>query len=140
MATYSTRDRLKTEERVRCLFNNQKRKHTEKFPRRKNKLNHEFDLYEPSKIIGGITTSRWWNKTEKHSSNSGGQDRASAELLWLTMWDGDERRVMICTELDMADNLYRRWSKCPFPKDILILYCDLSKKGNNFSKVGTLSY
>ena len=43
---------------------------------------HEFDLYETGKVIGGISTSPW--KTSKNCyNNTGGQDRISAELLWL---------------------------------------------------------
>jgi len=135
---YSRKDRLEIERKVRDLFNEQKGRHAEKLPRRKNELNHEFDLYERSKVIGGITTSPWWNKTKKHSSNSGGQDRASTELLWLTMWGGNEQRVMICTERDMAENLCRRWRTCPFLKKIEIVYCDLSKKRDNFKPIGIL--
>ena len=47
---------------------------------------HEFDIYEMNKVIGGISTSTWFNKAKegkKSTSNSSGQDRAATELLWL---------------------------------------------------------
>jgi len=40
---------------------------------------HEFDLYETGKVIGGISTSPWFNRTK--GNNTGGQDRAATELL-----------------------------------------------------------
>lgn len=95
---------------------------------------HEFDLYEPNKVIGGITTSPWKNKTG--SQNTGGQDRASTELLWLTLWYGNERRVMILTDQEMADMLHKRWKGCPFPNKIEIMHCNLSQR--KFDIVGIL--
>lgn len=132
----STKDRLEIEEKVRSLFNKLEKTDAKKLPRKYSKLTHEFDLYEEGNVIGGVTTSPWWNKTEKHTSNSGGQDRASTELLWLTMWNGNEHRVLICTEKDMAENLLRRWKGCRFPERIDICYCDLPKQ--KLDLLGTL--
>jgi len=90
------------------------------------KAKHKFDIYEGGKFIGGITTSPWKNSTG--SNNTGGQDRASTELLWLSLWQGRERRVMILTDREMANKLFNRWESCPFPHKIEIIYCNLSEK------------
>jgi hypothetical protein len=95
---------------------------------------HEFDLYERARVIGGITTSPWMNKTG--SSNTGGQDRASTELLWLSLWPGKELRVMILTDREMADKLFKRWYGCIFPYPIKIIHCELPKR--RFEDIGML--
>jgi len=69
-------------------------------------------------------------------SLTGGQDRASTELLWLTLWNGNERRVMILTNREMADKLYKRWKGCPFPKRSEIIHCNLPQR--EFDIVGML--
>ncbi len=97
---------------------------------------HKFDIYECGKFIGGITTSTWKCNTVLKSNNSGGQDRASTELLWLSLWQGRERRVMILTDTEMADRLFKRWQGCKFPRQIEILHCDESKR--LFETVGVL--
>lgn len=97
---------------------------------------HEFDLYEPNKVIGGISTSPWTNKTSRRSTNTGGQDRVSTELLWLTLCPGDERRVMVLTDEDMAERLFERWQGCAFPHRIQIIFCNLSE--NRLQRVGVL--
>ena len=95
---------------------------------------HEFDLYETSKIIGGVSTSPWLNKSG--SNNTGGQDRAATELLWLTLWLGDEKRVHVLTDRKMAHSLFRRFSGACFPERIEIQYFDIEAK--KFTVVGTL--
>jgi len=97
---------------------------------------HKFDIYECGKFIGGITTSTWKCNTVRRSNNSGGQDRASAELLWLTLYRGDERRVMILTDEDMAERLFGRWQGCAFPHRIEIIHCDLREE--RLKKIGVL--
>lgn len=76
---------LEIELEIRNHFNSCYRVNTEKDVIRigSKGASHEFDLYECSKVIGGITTSPWKNRTG--SSNTGGQDRASTELLWLAL-------------------------------------------------------
>jgi len=95
---------------------------------------HEFDIYEQNIVIGGISTSPWFNKTG--SNNTGGQDRASTELLWLTLWQGSERRFHILTDEEMARRLFKKFSGAPFPHNIEIHHFEISTK--MFSLVGTL--
>ena len=97
---------------------------------------HKFDIYECGRFIGGITTSPWRCDTPSRSNNTGGQDRCSTELLWLTLWEGTEHRVMILTDNEMADKLHKRWQGCKFPHQIEIFHCDLDKK--EFKSVGVL--
>jgi hypothetical protein len=95
---------------------------------------HEFDFYEKSKIIGGISTSPWVNKSG--SNNTGGQDRAATELLWLTLWPGGEKRVHVLTDKQMANRLFKRFSGVGFHKSIEIQHFDM--KAKTFHVVGTL--
>jgi hypothetical protein len=95
---------------------------------------HEYDLYEGNRVIGGITTSPWKNRSG--TTNTGGQDRASTELLWLSVWQGTERRVMILCDRDMALNLYKRWRGCAFPYHIEIVHYD--EPVHTLTVVGTL--
>ncbi|MFC1908836.1 hypothetical protein ACFLXD_03095 [Chloroflexota bacterium] len=97
---------------------------------------HEFDLYMPEKFIGGISTSPWTNKTPRRSTNTGGQDRVSTELLWLNLWEGNEHRIIILTDREMADRLLKRWRGCAFPHQVEIIHYDLSVK--YFETVGKL--
>lgn len=129
-------DRLAVEESVRSLFNRMEVTRADKTRLRvgDSGATHEYDLYETGKIIGGITTSPWKNSTG--TNNSGGQDRASTELLWLTLWSGAERRVMVFTDLSMANNITKRWGGCPFPHRIDILHCELAQ--NQIHVIGTL--
>ena len=129
-------EKRRIESETRALFNRKNQVNAEK---RKLKVGqatkpHEFDLFDPSKVIGGITTSPWI--VGKHTNNTGGQDRISAELLWLTLWSGNERRVMILTDKEMASKMHRRWGGCPFPHRIEIIHCDLSRK--RFETIGLL--
>jgi hypothetical protein len=127
---------LEAESEIRDLFNS-----SYKVAARKTKLRvgqtekaHEFDIYDANRIIGGITTSPWKNLSG--SSNSGGQDRASAELLWLTLWQGDERRVIILSNEDMANRLLRRFRGSNFPHHIEIIHYDSSLR--EFKELGRL--
>ena len=95
---------------------------------------HEFDIYSPDKFIGGISTSPWTNKTPRHSSNSGGQDRVSTELLWLNLWEGKERRIVVLTDREMAERLYKKWRGCAFSYPIGIIHYE----SGNFETIGTL--
>ena len=130
-------EKRKIEEEVRSLFNRhnqtkaEKRKH---LPVGQQGASHEFDLYDLHKVIGGITTGTWLTKNGNY--NTGAQDRASTELLWLTLWAGDERRVMILSDNKMADNLFRRWQGCPFTHQIEIIHYNLTQK--RFETVGVL--
>ena len=122
-------ERLQIEEEAVSKFNSQYGTDARKvkgLPVGNANAKHEFDLYEPGKVIGGVTTSPWTNKTG--STNTGGQDRAAAELLWLSLWGGEERRILIVTDPDMARRLLERFGGCPFPKPIEILQYNSHKK------------
>lgn len=100
---------------------------------------HEFDIYEINKVIGGISTSTWFNKAKegkKGTSNSSGQDRAATELLWLDLWPGNERRIHILTDQEMAIRLFKKFSGAKFQRSIEIHYFEINKK--IFTHVGTL--
>lgn len=136
MKKVDIQEKIRIESEIRDLFNK-----SEKVNTKKERLSfqpdappHEFDLYKKGKVIGGISTSSWRNRTG--TNNSGGQDRVSTELLWLTLWKGQERRVMILSSKDMAGRLLRRWQACSFPYPIEIIYFDLTNKA--FETIGTL--
>lgn len=95
---------------------------------------HEFDLFEKEKVIGGISTSPWFNKTG--SNNTGGQDRSIAELFWLTFWNGLEKRVHILTDNEMAIRLYNRFKGVPMMSKIEIIHFDLIQR--LFTPIGEL--
>lgn len=96
---------------------------------------HEFDLYEEGKVIGGISTSSW-KTSKKNNNNTGGQDRVSTELLWLTLWPGNEKRVLILTDHDMSKNIHTKFRGTPFAKKVYIFHFDLNNK--SFKKTGEL--
>lgn len=95
---------------------------------------HEFDLYEKGKVIGGISTLLWTNKTG--TNNTSGQDRVSTELLWLTLWHGNEKRVLILTDLDMSEKIYKKFRGTPFAKKVHVFHFDLKNK--SFEEIGEL--
>lgn len=95
---------------------------------------HEFDLYEAGKVIGGISTSPWFNKSG--TNNTGGQDRAATELLWLSLWSGAEQRIHVLTDDDMAHRLFKRFSGATFPCRIQIQH--FHRDQETFRIVGTL--
>jgi hypothetical protein len=97
-------------------------------------VSHEFDLYEANKVIGGASTSPWFNKSG--SNNTGGQDRAAAELLWLSLWQGNEKRVHVLTDKEMACRLFKRFSGACFPHRIEVPHFEINTK--TFSLVGAL--
>jgi len=115
--------------RVRSLFNELWSANTEKcrLPIGDSDHKHESDLFEKGEVIGGIRTSPWKNRTEKKTNNTGGQDRAAAELLWLSLWPGTEKRIHILTDWEMAVKTYERFCYGSFPKRITIYNCDYSK-------------
>ncbi len=132
---------LQIEQKVREAFNDlggtKAKKTTLRFG--KTSPSHEFDLYENKKIIGGISTSPWFNKpkgSKRPTGNTSGQDRASTELLWLSLWQGSERRVHILTDKEMAERLFKKFSGACFSRSIEIHHYDVDK--NTFRHVGTL--
>lgn len=95
---------------------------------------HEFDLYEKGKVIGGVSTSPWFNKSG--SNNTGGQDRAATELLWLSLWPSNEKRVHVLTDKEMTQRLFKRFAGSGFPHRIEIQHFNIKTK--TFSVIGTL--
>lgn len=81
---------------------------------------HEFDIYADGVVIGGVTTGT--HKTSTGKSNTGSCDRACAELLWLSLWPGAESRIHVLTDKPLADWLFKRFAKAPFPRKIDIYY------------------
>jgi hypothetical protein len=98
---------------------------------------HEFDIYQPGKVIGGISTSPWTNRTEGKTGNTGGQDRAAAELLWLTIWVGEEKRCHVLTDLEMAKRTFERFQYGNFQQEITIYHCNRDEK--LFTEIGILA-
>lgn len=96
---------------------------------------HEFDMYHAGQLVGGISTSPWRNEGRR-TCNTAGQDRASTELFWLSLWDGPERRVHVLTDEEMAEKLYRRYRDIPMRVTIELHYYSLP--GATCSLVGTL--
>jgi hypothetical protein len=127
---------IKKEKDVRDEFNHQNKTKTVKavLPIGNQGAKHEYDLFEKGKIIGGISTSPWFNKTG--SNNTGGQDRASAELFWLSLWNGMEKRVHILTDFEMAKRLHQRFKGVPLNAKIEIIHFDLTEK--HFKSIGKL--
>ncbi|TGK68751.1 hypothetical protein EHQ27_12650 [Leptospira wolffii] len=83
---------------------------------------HEFDIYNEGKYIGGINTSR--RLTSFGNNNTGGQDRVSSEILWLSLWSGSEKRVLILTDQEMINYLKRKYEGWKFPHKIEVYYID----------------
>lgn len=95
---------------------------------------HEFDLYEKGKVIGGISTIPWTNKTKKKSNNTAGQDRVSTELLWLSLWPGNEKRVLILKDLEMSEKIHKKFMGTPFAKKVCIFHFE----NKSCKKIGEL--
>ena len=79
---------------------------------------HSYDLYEKGKVAGGVTTGTW--KTSKGRNNTGAQDHAISELLWLELIQTVKRRVLILTDLQMVEGLLNRFQNAGFTKPIEI--------------------
>jgi hypothetical protein len=87
---------------------------------------HEFALHAPGAVIGAIITERWAGAADPRSGTTSGQDRASAELLWLCLWEGRERRVLIATDLELAQRLVARYAGCFLPTQVEVHHCDIA--------------
>jgi len=106
--------RAQFEETARRAFNESQGTKAGKCHVSIRRVKHEFDLYQEGVVAGGISTAPWVNRTAKRTNNSGGQDRVTAELLWLHLCDSARRKVLILKERDMADNISRKFGKCGF--------------------------
>ena len=99
-----------------------------------NGAKHEFDIYEKGKVTGGISTSPWTNKTG--TNNTAGQDRVSTELLWLALWRGKEKRVLILTNHNMSKKIHGKFRGTPFAKKVDVFHFEL--KNQSFKYMGVL--
>lgn len=87
---------------------------------------HAFSMVDPGRVVGAIIVAPWRERMLPESVPTPGQDRATAELLWLTLWEGPERRVLVVTDLDMAQGLITRFHGCYVPAHIDVLHFDLA--------------
>ena len=85
---------------------------------------HAFSMFDPGRVIGAIVVAPWRERMHQESVPTPGQDRATAELLWLTLWEGPERRVLVVTDLDMAQGLITRFHGCYVPAHVDVLHFD----------------
>jgi hypothetical protein len=83
---------------------------------------HEFDIFQEGVIVGGVSTSPL--KVGKGSPNTGGKDRAASELLWLTLWPGEEKRLHVLTDRSLADWLYHTYKGADFHYLISVYHYD----------------
>jgi hypothetical protein len=86
---------------------------------------HEYAVHAPGEVIGAIVTARWAGPADPRSGTTSGQDRAAAELLWLCLWEGRERRVLLATDLELAQRLAARYQGCYLPAQVEVHHCDL---------------
>jgi hypothetical protein len=86
---------------------------------------HEFALHDPGKILGCIVPA-----------SKGSFEFASAEILWLCLWEGPERRVVITAELGLAQRLITVFHGCYFPTQIEAFHFDAASK--SFYRTGRL--
>ena len=68
--------------------------------------------------------------------NTGGCDRVASELLWLSLWQGPERRVHVLTDTEMSQWVVSRYQGLQFPYDIVIYHYNYAK--GKLAKVGHL--
>lgn len=83
---------------------------------------HEFDIYAEGIVIGGVSTGTY--NTSGGNPNTASRDRACAELLWLSLWPGDESRVHVLTDRLLAEWLSTRFNRAPFSRRIDIYHYD----------------
>lgn len=86
---------------------------------------HEYAMHAPGEVIGAIVTAQWAGPADPRSGATPGQDRAASELLWLCLWEGRERRVLLATDLELAQRLVARYQGCYLPAQVEVHHCDL---------------
>ena len=95
---------------------------------------HRFDLFQKGEVAGGVTTGTW--KTSNGNNNTGAQDHAIAELLWLDLVKTVKRKVLILTDQEMVRGLLNRFQNAGFRKPIEIWHFDL--RAHKISPRGSL--
>jgi hypothetical protein len=130
------KERLQIEEKARAavgrIFHCTPTKQRVLFPASTTK--HEFDIYAQGRIIGGFSTSP--RTAGNGSNNTGGCDRASAELLWLSLWPGSEKRIHVLSDTDLASWIVKYYRGVRFPNQITIFHYDCA--ADSLSRVGVL--
>ena len=95
---------------------------------------HEFDIYAPGVVIGGVTTGTL--TTSGGRRNTGACDRAASELLWLSLWPGTEQRTHVLTDKPLAEWLAKRYARAPLTTQITVRY--YSAANNALTTIGKL--
>jgi len=86
---------------------------------------HEFALHDAGKTLGAIVLP-----------SNRAFDTAAAEILWLCLWEGPERRVIITSELELAQRLVTVFHGCYFPTQIEAFHFDAASR--SFYRAGRL--
>lgn len=86
---------------------------------------HEFALHDAGKALGAIVPS-----------SSRAFEIAATEILWLCLWEGPERRVLIASDLELAQQLTTVFHGCYFPTQIEAFHFDAASR--SFYRAGRL--
>lgn len=86
---------------------------------------HEFALHDAGKALGTIVPS-----------SSRAFEFAATEILWLCLWEGPERRVVITSDLELAQQLITAFHGCYFPTQIEAFHFDAASR--SFYRAGRL--
>ncbi|MBX9630063.1 MAG: hypothetical protein K2X67_06020 [Burkholderiales bacterium] len=86
---------------------------------------HEFALHDAGKVLGTIVPS-----------SNRAFEIAATEILWLCLWEGPERRVVITSELELAQEMITAFHGCYFPTQIEAFHFDAAAK--SFYRAGRL--
>jgi hypothetical protein len=116
-----------------CAFNRRNRTEAIEKKVEVGAATHKFDLFQQGKLAGGVTSGTWCTSNGKN--NTGAQDHATAELLWLDLVRTVKRKVLILTDMQMAKGLLKRFQRAGFRKPVEIWLFDpqsgeISRKGN----------
>jgi hypothetical protein len=112
---------------IRAAFNEQFDCNAERrvVPVGRKSATHDFALHDAGKVLGAIVPA-----SERSF------EVASAEILWLCLWEGPERRVVITGELGLAQRLITVFHGCYFPTQIEAFHFDAASK--SFYRTGRL--
>ncbi|MEO8038276.1 MAG: hypothetical protein ABI794_05870 [Betaproteobacteria bacterium] len=86
---------------------------------------HDFALHEAGKVLGTIV-----ERSERAF------EAAATEILWLCLWEGPERRLVVTPELALAQRLVTAFQGCYFPTQIEAFHFDGASR--SFYRTGRL--
>lgn len=86
---------------------------------------HAFALHDAGKALGAIVPA-----------SQRAFETAATEILWLCLWEGPERRVIIAAELELVQRLVTVFHGCYFPTQIEAFHYDAGAK--SFYRAGRL--